>query len=265
MPSLIALLTDFGLQDSYVGAMKGVIAGIAPQAQVIDLSHAVPPQDVQAAAFALLTSYDDFPSGTIFCCVVDPEVGSGRAAVALRLEPYTFVFPDNGLLTPLLHETSAVRAVHLDRPEYHHSKASRTFHGRDVFAPVSAHLAVGASLDELGSPFDPSGLRRLEWPEPHVSKDGFTAQVLHVDRFGNLVTNLEGWRLEPPLHRWQVRCSSTTVTGIATTFAEVRPGEAVAYIGSSGYLELALRQDSAADAWGVRRGAAVRVQHLAEC
>lgn len=262
MPPVIALLTDFGLEDTYVGAMKGVIAGIAPRATVIDLTHAVPPQDVQAAAFALLVSYQDFPADTVFCCVVDPEVGSGRDALALELGGYAFVFPDNGLLTPLLEGARAARAVRLDDPRFHHRRSSATFHGRDIFAPAAAHLAAGTDLGQLGSSADPSRLRRLEWPRPEPAPEGFRASVIHVDRFGNLVTNLPGDLLGGS-SRWRVRCGATVVERISPTFAAVARGQSLAYVGSAGFLELAVREGSAAQAWGVRRGEAVTVSRVA--
>ncbi len=257
----IVLVTDFGLSDTYVGVMKGVIAGIAPQATVIDLTHAIPPQDVQAA-FAILTSYQDFPSGTIFCCVVDPEVGSGREALALETperNAYTFVFPDNGLLMPILQEASITKVVRLDNPAYHHKKASNTFHGRDIFAPVSAHLAAGVALEHLGSPYDPASLRRLEWPQPRAIENGFEAHIIHIDHFGNLVTNVKGEGLEGPRARWIITCGGLRLRGISATFADALPGETLAYLGSSGYLELAIRQGNAAQSWNARRGDPVRV------
>lgn len=263
MAPVIALLTDFGLEDTYVGVMKGVIAGIAPRASVIDLTHAVPPQDVRAAAFALLVSYQDFPAGTVFCCVVDPEVGSGRDALALERGDYAFVFPDNGLLTPVLEGARAVRAVRLDDPRFHHRRSSATFHGRDIFAPAAAHLAAGTDLGQLGSSADPSRLRRLEWPRPEAMPAGFRASVIHIDRFGNLITNLPGERLSGPPGGWRFACRGREVVGLSPTFAAVPLGAPVAYVGSAGLLELALRQGNAATAWKVRRGDPVAASRLA--
>jgi S-adenosyl-L-methionine hydrolase (adenosine-forming) len=257
VPPLIALLTDFGLEDTYVGIMKGVIAGIAPTATVVDLTHGVPPQDVLAGAYALLSSYRHFPAGTVFCCVVDPEVGGDRAAVAVAAGGYAFVTPDNGMLAPILQEVAASGAVKLDDPAYHYPGGSRTFHGRDVFAPAAAHLAAGVALERVGSALDPAALQRLEWPEPTPTPDGFAATVLHVDRFGNLITSLPGSVLAG--ERWQVRCGSVTIRGVSPTFAAVTVGEALAYVGSAGLLELAIRQGNAARSWGAARGDAVTV------
>ena len=259
----IALLTDFGLTDTYVGAMKGVIAGIAPGAIVIDLNHRIPPQDVAAGAYALLTSYADFPGGTVFCCVVDPEVGSGRDALAAQItsqgDTYWFVFPNNGLLTPVFGEVTLEAVVSLENPEYHHKKASSTFHGRDIFAPVSAHLANGVELAALGTRRDPDRVRRLEWPEVVLIEHGFEARVIHIDHFGNLVTNLKGGRLEPNAGVWTVVCGNVVIDRISATFADVKVNQPLAYIGSAGFLELAFRQGNAAAAWGVSRGDRVHV------
>ena len=261
-PTLV-LLTDFGLADTYVGTMKGVIAGIVPGATVIDLSHHIPPQDVAAGAYALLTSYADFPNHTVFCCVVDPEVGSSRDALAARVtaqsDTYFFVFPDNGLLTPLLQRVRLENIVSLDNPAYHHKKASRTFHGRDIFAPASAHLANGVALESLGTRRDSERLRRLEWPEAVLTANGFEARIIHIDHFGNLITNLKGEKLEPHADAWKIICGNVVLDSISATFADVAPNQPVAYIGSAGFLELAVRQGNAAALWGMTRGAPVRV------
>lgn len=246
----IALLTDFGYQDSYVGVMKGVMAGIAPDVQIIDLTHGIPPQDLHAAAFALLTSYTFFPPGTIFCCVVDPGVGGDRLAVAARLESqtsdaYYVVCPDNGLLTPLLHELHATAAVTLNNTDYHLAQTSATFHGRDIFAPVAAHLAAGQALMKLGSRLDASALTQLDWPQPQRLEGGWQAQVVYIDSFGNLVSNLKAEALEAPLNNWQVDVHETHLDKISRTFGDVVRGAPLAYTGSSGYIEIALRQGNA--------------------
>lgn len=246
----IALLTDFGLQDSYVGVMKGVMAGIAPDVRVLDLTHGIPPQDLHAAAFALLTSYKFFPKGTIFCCVVDPGVGGDRLAVAVRLEsetagPYYIVCPDNGLLTPLLHELPVTAAATLDKPQYHLEHTSATFHGRDIFAPVAAYLAAGHALMKVGTRLEPSELVHLDWPQPERLGDGWQAKVVYIDSFGNLVTNLKAAGLELPLSRWHVDVRETHIEEINRTFSDVIKGAPLAYIGSSGYLEIALRLGNA--------------------
>ncbi len=257
---VIALLTDFGLQDTYVGVMKGVILGIAPHVQVIDLTHEIPPQDVRAGAYNLLVSYRYFPAGSLFCCVVDPGVGSERRAVAVRAGAYTFVAPDNGLLTPVLETEPVEMAVVMENTAYHLPNVSATFHGRDIFAPVTAHLARGVPPEALGPPLAPEELVRLPWPQPRRIPDGWEASIVHADRFGNLITNLPGEWLDPPLNQWQVEVGPVIVAGLSRTFADVGVGEPVAYVGSSGYLELAVRQGNARRQWGVGPGLVVRVR-----
>ena len=247
----IALLTDFGYQDSYVGVMRGVMANIAPDnTRMIDLTHGIPPQNLNAAAFALLTSYAFFPPGTIFCCVVDPGVGGNRRAVAVRLEsqttgPYYVVCPDNGLLTPLLHELPATAAVTLDNSAYHLEQTSATFHGRDIFAPIAAHLAAGHALMKIGSRLEPSTLVKLDWPQPERTEQGWRAKVVYIDSFGNLVTNLKTEVLKPPLSHWSVDVRETHLETISRTFSDVVRAAPLTYTGSSGYLEIALRQGNA--------------------
>jgi S-adenosylmethionine hydrolase len=263
---VVALLTDFGTADIYVGVMKGVIAGIAPRATVIDLTHEIAPQDVRAAARSILSGYRYFPSTTVFCCVVDPGVGTSRRAVAVELAGsdgvFTFVCPDNGLLTPLLDlpTLARVRSVVLDDPSFHLPNAGATFHGRDVFAPAAAHLAAGIRLPELGSACGPDSLVRLELSRPVAAGHGYVARIVHVDRFGNLVTDLAAEELGGSPGAWRVKVGEVAVAGLSSTFADVEAGEPVAYVGSSGLLELAVGQGNAAREWGIGVGAEVLIE-----
>ena len=265
MSSTIALLTDFGTQDAYVGAMKGVIAGIAPRARVIDITHEIAPQDLRSAAYTLLCAYRYFPAGTIFCCVVDPGVGSARRAAAVRVrspagEDYVFVCPDNGLLTPVLEQASVSAAHALEDPRYQLSAISATFHGRDIFAPAAAHLAAGIDIGGLGAAVAPAELVRMDWPQPRRTPNGWLAHVIHVDHFGNLITNLDGDALEGPAGRWRIGLGDLRIDGIGRTFADADIGAPVAYIGSSGFLEVAVRNGSAQRAWGLSVGDMIRVE-----
>ncbi len=268
-PPVITLTTDFGLQDNFVGVMKGVIASIAPEARVIDLSHAVPPQDVATGAFVLATGFAYFPPGTVHVAIVDPGVGSERRAIALEAGGYRWVAPDNGLLGFALATLAAAghavgrweagwwectddaRAVVLAEPRYWLPRVSRTFHGRDVFAPVAAHLARGVPLTALG-PSTPR-IRALRLPSPEPTPDGWRGQVIYVDRFGNLITNVTAHELGDA--DWRVHVGDATIDGLSPSYAAM-PGLG-AIVGSSGHLEIAAPRASAQAALRTGVGAAV--------
>jgi S-adenosylmethionine hydrolase len=199
---MLALLTDFGHGDGYVGIMKGVMLGIAPDAQLVDITHDVAPQNVASAAWILASSYHYFPRGTVFTCVVDPGVGSTRQPIALHAGHWFFVGPDNGLFSYALAEQPVHEAVLLSQAAYHLPQVSATFHGRDIFAPVSAHIAQGVALKELGPALDPASLQRLAISPAQREGDRIVAQVLHIDHFGNLITTIP-LRLVPDLFTCQ--------------------------------------------------------------
>ncbi len=244
---LITLTTDFGLQDSFVGTMKGVILGITPDARLVDLTHDVPPQDVRAGAYALYAAYRYFSAETVHLAVVDPGVGSARRAVALRTSWGTFVAPDNGLLSLVLSRETVDEAVALENPAYRLPHVSRTFHGRDVFAPAAAHIARGVPLAELG----PAVTDLATFPVSRPVSRGHTliGQVIYVDRFGNLVTDVLEADLTGPVAT--VAAGSARIAGLSDTYAAVAPGQALALIGSAGHLEIAVREGSAARTLGL--------------
>ena len=245
--SVITLLTDFGTADGYVAEMKGVLLTSAPAVQVVDLSHDVAPHDVDAARLAVARYWRRFPPGTIHLVVVDPGVGSERQAVAVLSEGRFLVGPDNGVLSPALLLPTA-RAVSLPVP----ADAAPTFHGRDVFAPAAAALARGAPLDSLGQPLDDPVIRRT--PEAVREDDGWLrGEVIVIDRFGNAVTNLFG------IHGAEVQIGSREIP-LCRTYADVTAGEPVALLGSSGLIEIAVRDGSAATTLGLTRGTIVRVR-----
>ena len=186
---LIALLTDFGLEDGYPGIMKGVMLGIAPQAQFVDITHLVPAEDIAAGAWILHTAWRYFAEGTIFLCVVDPGVGTARRPIALHSASRFFVGPDNGLFSYVLEGGGPISAVALDRPQFHLPDPSSTFQGRDLFAPCAAYLATGMSLEELGSPLDLATLTVSTPPPPTVQAGILSGIVIHCDHFGNVITN----------------------------------------------------------------------------
>jgi S-adenosylmethionine hydrolase len=254
--SVITLTTDFGTSDWFVGTMKGVIAGITPRCTVVDLTHDLPPGDIRAGAFALAASHRFFPKGTIHVAVVDPGVGSRRKAIAVRTASSVFVGPDNGVLSWALAKEK-LRAIHsLENEAYLLKPVSQTFHGRDVFAPVAAHLSRGVPIQELGPAL--KDFVRLAWPEPRVRRDGFEGEVFYIDRFGNAITNLEG-RLPGASGRasCEVHAKRRWNCPLKTFYQAVPPGRPVALVGSSGFLEIAVNGGSAEKVLGVRVGTRV--------
>lgn len=244
---IITLLTDFGSGDTYAAQMKGVIAGIVPEATVIDLTHQVPPHDILTGGLMLDGAVDAVPDGAIHIAVVDPGVGSDRAAIAVQTRRFSLVGPDNGLFTAVLEREPQYAAVQLTNRRYHRQTTSATFHGRDIFAAAAAHLATGLPMAELGPPAE--RLVRLELPKVRVSPGQIDATVLLTDRFGNLITNLtinlfEAWRAEGG-GATRIEVGGHTIHRVSRTYADGAPGELVAYFGSSGRLEIAVRNGSA--------------------
>ena len=246
---IITLLTDFGLQDGYVGVMKGVIWGIIPGVQIVDLTHDIAPQNVMQGSFILGRSARYFPAGTIHVGVVDPGVGTRRRPVATRLGDSFFVGPDNGLITHLLNlaecRGDSIEFSHLDAPAYWLPEVSNVFHGRDIFAPVSAHLAEGVPLAELGTPItDPL---RLELPMPHPLDKGWRGQIIHIDRFGNLETNIERSHMQAFVKPSHVRVGDYTITGLQDAFGDGKPDQLVALVDSADHLSICVVNGSAAE------------------
>ena len=248
MPRIITLLTDFGTADGYVGEMKGVIFSAIPDAVVVDISHALAPQDVDAARLTLARVWRRFPRGTIHVVVVDPGVGSTRVALAIESDGRLLVGPDNGVLSPALL-TPGARTVALAIPP----DAAPTFHGRDVFAPAAAALARGRSIDSLGGPFAGAIVRRT--PEPRRIESGHIAgEVIMIDRFGNAVTNLVGRR------DMIVEVAGREIP-MVRTYADVAPGAPLALVGSTGLIEIAVREGNAAAELALARGDQILTRH----
>lgn len=260
--SIITLTTDFGLADGYVGTMKGVILGIDPTVTIVDISHDIAPQDVREAAYILYAAYPYFPPDTIHLVVVDPGVGSERRAIALRTPQATFVAPDNGVVSYVVARERVEEIVNLTNPRYHLSPVSRTFHGRDIFAPVAAHLARGVPLTELGESL--TEIITFPPPRPQVSPDGtIVGQVIHVDRFGNLITSIMTRDLAA--HRLPViEIKGQGIRGIVDTYAEVTPGKVLALIGSSDHLEISIAGGSAAQTLQAKVGERVLLKACTE-
>ena len=241
MTPLITLLTDFGTADGYVGEMKGVLLTAAPDATIVDIAHDIAPQDTEGARLAVARYWRRYPPKTVHLVVVDPGVGTSRAAIAVNSDGRFLVGPDTGVLSPALL-APGVEVVALPVPK----GASPTFHGRDLFAPAAAQLAVGTALASLGSPFLDPVVRRT--PEPHRAADGaIRGEVIHVDRFGNAVTNL----LAP---QGGTIAAAGRVLPLSHTYGDGAPGDVVAITGSSGLVEIAVRDGDAARVLGLRRG-----------
>jgi hypothetical protein len=245
---VISLLTDFGTTDHYVGAMKGVILSICAGAQMVDISHDIAPYAIHEAAYTLAQAWQCFPAGTVHLIVVDPGVGTARRPIVAEAGGHTFVAPDNGVLTMALGSDSEVREIAAE--QYFRQPVSRTFHGRDIFAPVAAHLASGVAAAVFG--------KRIEdW----VRLDRNGATVLKIDHFGNVITSLRwesfGWVAE---RAFELRIGSGLVSHYRASYADAAPGELFAIRGSAGYLEVSMNQGSAADRLGVRTGAHVIIE-----
>lgn len=269
--AVLTLTTDFGTSDGYVGTMKGVILSIAPQARLVDLSHAIPAHGVRSAAYVLYAAAPFFPEGAVHLVVVDPGVGTQRRALAFRTSRATFVGPDNGLFTYVLMEAGRWQVVELNNPAYHLEHVSATFHGRDVFAPAAAHLAAGVPLEDLGSPV--TNPLFLPPPRLEVGWEELVGEVLHVDRFGNLITSIGRlhWerrqvKLTPafqaesvprasfPPGRVQVEIAGMRLQGLHRTYGAVEVDQPLALVGSGGFLEIGVREGSAAERLGAKRG-----------
>jgi hypothetical protein len=270
---VITLTTDFGLDDPYVGIMKGVILTINPKATVVDVSHAIEPQNIHQAAFILSTAYPYFPQGTIHVVVVDPGVGSERRAVILKTATGYFVAPDNGVLSYVLFPHSyqaggldldikerrlspGLEAVAITNPRFFRHPVSTTFHGRDIFAPVAAYLSLGVSPYEFGEVV-PSLLAFFPC-QPQLEGDAIMGHIIHIDRFGNLVTDINGDLVREDI---SIEVCGHGIEGLSTCYSEASEGnELLALVGSTGSVEIAAKNKSAAEMLKAKIGAAVRVK-----
>ena len=260
--AIITLLTDFGTTDSFVGIMKGVILQINPQAAIVDISHDIDPQDIAQAASEVPAYYRYFPDDTVHIVVVDPGVGSDRSVVAMRTPGHTFVAPDNGVLSMVFQEHLQMETaiVRVTNEHYFRHPVSRTFHGRDIFAPVAAHLSLGLPLEKLGHPITPGEITTLTIPRPRLLENGsLRGSIVSVDRFGNLITDID---LETVLRYfpdvvWNsiaFTAGKRTITGIVESYSAVATGQPLVLIGSRGFLEISVNGGSAAGLLGLERG-----------
>jgi len=261
--SIITLLTDFGVKDQYLASMKGVILGINPHATLVDITHQVTPQDIQEGAFLLANTYAFFPKATIHLAVVDPGVGGPRKPILLVTQNHYFVGPDNGLFTFVARREKVIKAVILMNSNYFLPRMSNTFHGRDLFAPVAAHLSLGVKPEAFGNRVD--SWVSLEVVEPHAKGDVLTGEVIHIDAFGNLISNIQEEQLTRFTKRrpFSIRAGSRTIPGVKRGYWEGKKGEVIALIGSGGFVEVSVREGHAAKALKTRRGDPIKVQRIA--
>jgi hypothetical protein len=256
MPApILTLTTDFGLSDHYVGVMKGVILGICPDAQIVDISHQVNPYSIAAGAFLIAQAYSAFPRETVHVVVVDPGVGSDRRPILMEAAGQLFVAPDNGVLAMVFaREKHVVREI--SNAQYFRNPVSQTFHGRDIFAPVAAHVAAGVSAASMGGTIADYVRPSFEKPR-QTGERTWGGEILHVDRFGNVVTNFHGDDF-PAFE--ELTIGEAKAARPVRSYAEANAGELVAIVGSSGYLEVSLKQESAAMKIGCRTGGACQIR-----
>jgi S-adenosylmethionine hydrolase len=257
---VVALLSDFGTRDHYAGTLKAVVLGLCPDANLVDIGHEIPAHDVLAGALELAACYKYFPSGTIFLVVVDPGVGSSRRGIAADCGDYKFVAPDNGVLSAVFRETPPKKVVELTERKYARPTVSRTFEGRDRFAPAAGWLAKGVALVSMGKSI--TNYHVIDLPTPEVAAEHITGQVVRVDRFGNLITNIDRKMLEQfaggrPI---AVTLADRDIPRIVATYADAPVGELCALFGSTDHLEVAVNAGDAARDLGLSRGAQARVR-----
>ncbi|MEA5581021.1 SAM-dependent chlorinase/fluorinase [Nodularia harveyana UHCC-0300] len=259
-PPLLALISDFGDQDVYVSVMKGVIAQINPQIRVVDLTHQIPPQNIAAARFSLLNAYSYFPVGTVYVAVVDPGVGSRRSAIAVEFAQGFLVGPNNGIFSGVLSQSPAINTVELTNPNYWRTPdPSKTFHGRDIFAPIGAHLASGVPLKQLGTEIDAATLVQLNIGECNPTNSGVTGCIQYIDHFGNLVSNIPGKYVQG--QNWCVQAAGVQIPG-CETYSDVKVGELAALVGSHGWVEIAINSGNASSQLQIHRQDPLQVLFL---
>jgi len=259
---IITLISDFGIRDGYVGAMKGVILGINPRAHIVDISHSIERHNVLQAALILQNTCGHFPQGSVHLVVVDPGVGGKRSPLIAETEDFFFVGPDNGVLFPVLETFPPIRVAFIENPKYILPRVSNTFHGRDIFAPAAAHCALGVPTEKFGT--QTKTYRSVKLPKAEVLRNGLRGQVIAVDGFGNLVTNISCHHVEEyvGLGSLTIHMGKTTITEISRSYQEVPQGSPLAIIGSWDTLEIAVNGGDARSELGAGRGVAVVVRRL---
>jgi S-adenosylmethionine hydrolase len=254
--SIITLTTDFGTKDGYVGAVKGVIKSINPESQLVDITHEIEPFDIPGAAFTLRNYYAYYPRGTVHLVVVDPGVGSDRQPLLIKSENFFFVGPDNGIFTFLYEREKLIEIIKVSKKKYFLADLSTTFHARDIFAPVAAYLSLGVDVSEFGSPAKQCS--KLLLPQSKEARNKLTGEIIHIDRFGNLISNMEVDRLYKK-HIATIRVGKRLFNQLSRSYSEIPIGKVGALIGSSGLLEIAVNQGSAQNALKAKIGTSVEI------
>jgi S-adenosylmethionine hydrolase len=255
---LITLTTDFGYHDSFVGIMKGVIAGINPQAHVIDITHEIPPQGILAGALTLRHSIRYFPRGSIHVAIIDPGVGSARRPLLIEWDGVYFIGPDNGVLSLAVQNIEPTHIVHLSNPAYHLKRTSTTFHGRDIFAPAAAHLSLGVPAAAFGEPL--ANIVRVSLPEIARKKRRLEGEIVYIDHFGNLFTNIREHDLTGlPRNKLDIVVRAVTIHGLSQNYASAGVGEFLAVVNSWDMLEIAVYKDNAQKRIGAKIGDKVEI------
>jgi len=254
--SLITLTTDFGITDPFVAIMKGVILSIYPKAQIIDITHNIPPQDIAYANWVIRCSFHYFPKDTIHVCVVDPGVGTKRKPILLETTNHFFIGPDNGIFTSILEQQIILNAIELNKKEYWLKNISQTFHGREIFSPVAAHLASGIKPKDLGRSIDIKDLVRLPLYKTTKTNNGYVGSIQQIDNFGNLITNIPDTFVKKNI---QGKINNHEFIGLAENYTENESNKLFAIIGSHGFLELSVSRGSAAKLTNAKVGDEVEV------
>jgi S-adenosylmethionine hydrolase len=259
---IVTLTTDFGTRDPYAGIMRGMVLSANLNARLIDITHEIPAQDILNAAFTLVRAYDYFPPGTVHVAVVDPEVGGSRKNIAVRTEHYLFVGPDNGIFGMVFQREKPVEIREIQHPPFVAERISSTFHGRDVFAPCAGYLSAGRDIAEVGQEL--KNVVQLKYPRPNQSGNILTGEVISVDSFGNLITNISEHMFRSFVGKQNVEISFATVrfSGVHRHYSEVESGMALALFGSSGYLEISMNAGSARDYFMTAAGSSVTVRRV---
>jgi S-adenosylmethionine hydrolase len=266
--SVITILSDFGVDDEYIGVMKGVILSICPSVSIVDITHQIDPQDIAQAAYLIPASYRFFPKGTVHLIVVDPGVGSQRDILAIDHAGHIFIAPDNGVLTLLMNREKSDTIVRIHNADYFLKPVSATFHGRDIFAPIGAHIVNGTGLEDLGTKINIEDIVHLEDLNCRLSENGeLVGKIISVDRFGNLITNIDSnslakLRQNNAENRLQIHINTHVIFDLSDNYTSAEPNSPLALIGSRNYLEIAVNCGSAKQHFKAQKGDAVRVKKL---